>query len=273
MKIIEQSVEIITEPNPIKRIEMVGRVCWKSEHRITEDSAKPFVAGLIKRGHTSPLEHARVVVPSNHIDFYLVNEIAHVIYGMRNRIDTIRRKSNGEITGINVNVRDFVATLAFVYGDNMKEKEILSEVEKLENASDYMTVKFTTDIGMTRELLRHRQMSFMELSTRYVNYQDGIEFIKPEWYTHKHWGEQHVFEETILKIEKQYKCLIERGFKPQEARAILPLCTKTELYMTGMLSQWKDVFALRESPAAHPQMRNLMALLREEMAKKGIEVE
>lgn len=42
--------------------------------------------------------------------------------------------------------------------------------------------------------------------------------------------------------------------------------------MTGMLSQWKDVFALRESPAAHPQMRDLMALLREEMAKKGIEV-
>ena len=43
--------------------------------------------------------------------------------------------------------------------------------------------------------------------------------------------------------------------------------------MTGMLSQWKDVFALRESPAAHPQMRALMALLREEMKKNNIEVE
>lgn len=264
MKIIDQSVEIITESNPLKRIELVGRVCWKSEHRITEDSAKPFVAGLIKRGHTSPLEHARVVVPRDNKSFmmYSINEP----YGYRDR----RRKTykNGRVCADVVNVRDLWNMSHYPNHEN----EFVSEVEKLENSDDYMTVKFITDIGMSRELIRHRQMSFMELSTRYVNYKDGIEFIKPEWYTHKHWGEQHVFEATILKIENQYKCLIERGFKPQEARAILPLCTKTELYMTGMLSQWKDVFALRESPAAHPQMRALMALLREEMKKNNIEV-
>lgn len=264
MKIINQSVEIITEPNPLKRIELVGRVCWKSEHRITEDSAKPFVAGLIKRGHTSPLEHARVIVPDNNYHFILSS--LRETYGFRDR----RRKmyKNGFVYADMFNVRDLWNVNRIF---NQTAEMFVSDIEKLENASDYMTVKFITDIGMTRELLRHRQMSFMELSTRYVNYRDGIEFIKPLRYDDNQTyrlGHSGMFE----RIEMMYAGLIETGCKPQEARAILPLCTKTELYMTGMLSQWKDVFALRESPAAHPQMRDLMALLRAEMEKQGIEV-
>ena len=64
MKIIEPAVEIITEQNPLKRIELCGRVCYKSEDRITKDSAEQFVQTLIKHGHTSVLEHARIVIDS-----------------------------------------------------------------------------------------------------------------------------------------------------------------------------------------------------------------
>ena len=64
MKIIEPAVEIITEQNPLKRIELCGRVCYKSEDRITKDSAEQFVQTLINRGHTSVLEHARIVIDS-----------------------------------------------------------------------------------------------------------------------------------------------------------------------------------------------------------------
>lgn len=266
MKIIEQSVEIITEPNPLKRIELVGRVCWKSEHRITEDSAKPFVAGLIKRGHTSPLEHARVVVPPGHEMYYLLNCYDHFFYGIKNRI------IHDDKGNIFANMRDYVNVRYAILEEHFFQDDFISEVENLKNADDYMTVKFITDIGMSRELIRHRQMSFMELSTRYVNYQDGIEFVKPEWYENEICGRDHIFRETVLCCEENYQWMIRCGCKPQEARAILPLCTKTELYMTGMLSQWKDVFALRESPAAHPQMRALMELLRQEMEKHGIEV-
>jgi thymidylate synthase (FAD) len=46
----------------LKRIEEYGRVCYKSENRITEDSAKRFVENLIKRGHESVLEHISVTV-------------------------------------------------------------------------------------------------------------------------------------------------------------------------------------------------------------------
>lgn len=265
MKIIEQSVEIITESNPLKRIELVGRVCWKSEHRITEDSAKPFVAGLIRRGHTSPLEHARVAIPIGHPMFFLMKSYDHKFYGIFNR-------TQYGIDGfVSVNVRDYVNCCMECLEEKFQCEDFVSDVEKLENANDYMTVKFITDIGMTRELLRHRQMSFMELSTRYVNYKDGIEFIKPLQYDDNS-SLKLGYDEYLSVVEWMYQDNIKLGAKPQEVRAILPLCTKTELYMTGMLSQWKDVFALRESPAAHPQMRNLMALLRNEMEKRNIAV-
>lgn len=60
MKIIKPSVEIITPIDGqtiLKRIEECGRVCYKSEDKITEDSAEKFVANLIKRGHEAVLEH------------------------------------------------------------------------------------------------------------------------------------------------------------------------------------------------------------------------
>lgn len=43
-----------------KQIEKVGRVCYKSEDKITENSAKPFVDRMIKSGHGAMLEHGTV---------------------------------------------------------------------------------------------------------------------------------------------------------------------------------------------------------------------
>ena len=61
--------------------------------------------------------------------------------------------------------------------------------------------------------------------------------------------------------EEAYIEMIENGAKPQEARNVLPLSTKTELIMTGTFNQWKEMLKLRTSPGAHPQMRYLMHLL------------
>lgn len=60
MKIIKPDVELITpiDGNVIlKRIEECGRVCYKSEDKITDDSAVKFVQNIIKRGHEAVLEH------------------------------------------------------------------------------------------------------------------------------------------------------------------------------------------------------------------------
>ena len=63
MRIVEPSVEFITPLNKeelYKKIELCGRVCYKSEDKITEDSAEKFIRNVIKRGHESVLEHASV---------------------------------------------------------------------------------------------------------------------------------------------------------------------------------------------------------------------
>ena len=61
--------------------------------------------------------------------------------------------------------------------------------------------------------------------------------------------------------------MIESGWSPQQARSILPNSLKTELVMTGFVSDWKGFFKLRDANAAHPQARELAAPLHEEFKK------
>lgn len=65
MRIIKPSVEFITPINGdvvLRRLEQCGRVCYKSEDAITDDSAETFIARIIKRGHEAVLEHCSFTV-------------------------------------------------------------------------------------------------------------------------------------------------------------------------------------------------------------------
>lgn len=65
MRIIKPSFEFMQEiegKEMLRRLELAGRVCYKSEHKITEGSAESFLAGIIKRGHESVLEHEKITV-------------------------------------------------------------------------------------------------------------------------------------------------------------------------------------------------------------------
>jgi len=65
MKIVEPSVEILDELNGneiIKKIEKIGRVCYKSEDKITCDSSKKFISNIMKSGHESVIEHEKITV-------------------------------------------------------------------------------------------------------------------------------------------------------------------------------------------------------------------
>ena len=107
MKIIKPSARIVSSVDGdeiLKRIEEYGRVCYKSENRITEDSAKRFVENLIKRGHESVLEHISVTVK-----FVCDRGVSHEI--VRHRLASYSQEStrycnyskgdfNGEITVI-----------------------------------------------------------------------------------------------------------------------------------------------------------------------------
>jgi thymidylate synthase (FAD) len=62
---------------------------------------------------------------------------------------------------------------------------------------------------------------------------------------------------TAINSELGYLNLIENGYKPQQARQVLPNALKTELVMTGLLSDWIHFFELRCAPSAHPDAQKL----------------
>ena len=74
---------------------------------------------------------------------------------------------------------------------------------------------------------------------------------------------------SLNNAERDYLDLIESGWKPQEARAVLPNSLKTELVVTGFISDWQHFFGLRCDKAAHPQARELAIPLQEEFIKRG----
>jgi thymidylate synthase (FAD) len=64
--------------------------------------------------------------------------------------------------------------------------------------------------------------------------------------------------ESLLNSEASYLRLLELGWQPQQARAVLPNSLKTEINMKANIREWRHIFRLRCSPKAHPQMRELM---------------
>lgn len=105
-----------------------------------------------------------------------------------------------------------------------------------------LTFHIICDRAIQNELVRHRHASFTVESTRYVRYHDLI-FVG------------NVNENFADKTQTEYIDMLANGFTPEQARAILPLCLKSELYMTANLREWRHILKLRTSKAAHPQMR------------------
>jgi thymidylate synthase (FAD) len=143
-----------------------------------------------------------------------------------------------------------------------------------------MTVKFICDRGVTHELVRHRLCSFSQESQRYVGYKFGCTFVIPPWVDlvpgeyffnydpNQEWNiEQWQWFRAMIFAENTYKCLIEK-WTPQQARSVLPNSTKTEIVVTANFREWKHIFNLRCSKAAHPQMREIMIPLLKECQKQ-----
>lgn len=122
----------------------------------------------------------------------------------------------------------------------------------------FASVKFITNRGITHELVRHRLSSYSQESTRYVKYSGDIVFIKPVWWEAWSDKEKKIWEQSLEQAEYSYNELINQGSRPEQAREVLPNSLKTEIIMTANLREWRHVFKLRCSKAAHPQIRSLM---------------
>ena len=294
MKLIKPSFEIIEQPSGLegmyKQIELVGRVSHKSEDRITEDSSKEFVDRMIKLGHGAVLEHGTVYlkIAYKDIDFVTLS----VFYG-HNKYSKITHSKDDKIHYITTNYR------VLVENNHLRDLKYLCEPTEFHEKR--VCVKFICDRGILAEFTRHRTFSFSAESTRYCNYSKNkfnneLTFIKPCWldiptgqyvYWDGDWcdidnmkiqlpeGEHkdiNAFLWTLNNIQTHYTLLINRGWKPQEARSILPNALKTELVMTGFISDWRNFFKLRSNTygkwGAHPQADELATPLYEEFIKR-----
>ena len=313
MKLVKPSFEILEqEPSyegMLRHIERCGRTCYKSEDKVTKDSAKKFVDMIINRGHTAVLEQGTVylAIPMTTYCPEAVNTYIDNPYSVVNECNdfAFTDKYGDEVCAwcVTTNYR------VLLENDCLEDLEFLCEPTKYHTKR--ITVKFICDRGVSHEFVRHRVFSFAQESTRYCNYSkdkfgNELTFIIPCWadslalqevkgtiinhdeygnligeyYYHLTGKEEPWFKPweitpernfiANLQISEQlYLELLNQGWKPQQARAVLPNSLKTELIMTGTIDQWKGFFKLRDAKDAHPQARELAQPLHEEFIKRG----
>ena len=140
-----------------------------------------------------------------------------------------------------------------------------------------ITIRLTCDIGVYKDLTRHRIASFSIESTRYCNYgkdkfDNELKFIEPVFYTDT-WKDRN-YEGSVMSKEELksffwYKIMsdIESAYMnmnnlcectPDEMRMILPHSTAAEVTMTANIREWKHILELRCSKGAHPAVQQVM---------------
>lgn len=269
MKLIESKAELIPQLFGIngiyRQIELAGRTCYKSEDKITETSSKNFVERMIHSKHTAMLEHGTV---------YLKKEVdwssdEYVLFE-----NFFRRNKYSEVNVVNKTI--YVTTNYRVLVENDATIYTVYICAPTEFHKKRYTMRFITDRGVSHELVRHRVFSFAQESQRYCNYSKDkfnseIQFLLPSGTA------QFAYHLPMTKVyeqaEKTYLDLVKHGCTPQEARAVLPNSTKTEIVMTGFVDDWIHFFNLRwkgTTGKPHPDMAILAKKALEEFEKANV---
>lgn len=275
IELIDSSVEEIKQTDLLKHIELCGRVCYKSEDKITEDSAEKFVKNIVKRGHTSVLEHGTVYIPT-----------PYEMCGSDSVMGRIQRSPYkfyseivDELNKVCYTTTNFRVILNACEGDLDRALKLVNDYKPftLNNYIKRRTFRITCDRGVSHELVRHRVFSFSQESTRYVNNtKKEFLFIKPAWWDDELLNNTYLAMDNIYKFNQMplfrrscedsaeyYSSLIELGQTPQQARAVLNNAIKTEVVMTGTEPQWEEFLRLRTDKAAHPDMQIIANKIKE----------
>ncbi len=293
--------------NVLKKIELVGRTCYKSTDKICDGSAEKFVAGLIKRKHEAMVEHASFCFEVDYGVYCLMTDLIRMMadnYGFKSFI----RFTVGERCLMSGNVRawrslfyflnmytfipdcfkEFIQSNPVLFHEHQEDwffndmnigsiREI--HADDLKTPSEFLThaditVRFVVDRGVSHEIVRHRPASFAQESTRYCNYAKDkfggqITFIIPDFFPYLS-PEWKLWKEQMEAVESCYLKMIEMGVTPEKARTVLPNSVKTELIMTANIAEWRHFFELRacnKTGKAHPQMLEVARPLLDDMKK------
>lgn len=203
MKLIKARYEIMPQESGMngvfKQIERAGRTCYKSEDRITKNSARKFVERMIKSGHGAMLEHGTIYLtaPANRVvDSIVSNWIVDSLGD--NPYSAVRFHNNSYY--ITTNYRVIIENRCFDCIDWKYRCEPTEYHEKR------ISVRFICDRGVSHEFVRHRVFSFAQESTRFCNYSKNkfnneLTFIMPCWINTDITGRYRQDPEVFLKAK------------------------------------------------------------------------
>lgn len=298
MKLIESSVEILSQESGIEGIykicEIAGRTAYKSEDRITEGSAKKFVEALMKLNHGAVLEHGTVYLKVSHTspvaDKWYMEKMGVVNFYAKNKYSKYKR-----LTQDHFHIDNYITTNLRVLLENNRLGDLQYLCEPTEYHEKRITAKFICSRSIAQEITRHRVFSFLMESQRYVSYNkekfgSDITIIIPEWIKTRindiasYNGNDDLAQMSYSKAlkdhrvlpddeaiftwyqvnktsELNYKTLTNKlNIKAEEARSVLTNDCKTELIVTGFVSDWKHFFDLRSKGVTgkpHPDIKIL----------------
>lgn len=286
MKVIKPSAHIIDygDMTLLEKIELAGRLCYKSEDKITPGSAEKFVADVIKRGHMSVLEMGHVTVSGRvgveSFFFFLETKPKYfsITYDNYNKTLTVSATPRAIIEHSRAYPRDYVSenlqrflcnNFPVLCGES--GSTLFSNSGIREQQHTYYGVRFIIGRHASHELVRHRPIGVLQESQRYCNYSldkfnSEVTFIEPVGMTNI-----SLWREAMLDAEEAYFELL-RSNSPQVARTVLPNSTKTEVIIYANVPQWQHMLRLRTTPACDPSMLEVMVPLKEEFKVKGVEV-
>lgn len=266
MKLIKSKVTNLTPTSYnyndiIKHIELCGRTCYKSEDKRTDFSAEKFVNMLKSNHHMSVLEHGTV-----YLDMPM-NDNFSVIHNPYSVVNFYLDEDGFERIAMTTNYR-------VILENNLDEEFKLYSISiPTEHHEQRYTFRITCSRAIANEVVRHRQMSYSQESTRYCNYSMSrfsgeLTFIKPEWFNDNSFEKiisndieslsevEYIYYTSLINAENNYLDLTTRyGLKPENARGVLPLDLKTDLIVTGTKEQWDAFFKLRCAKSAHPDIQ------------------
>lgn len=285
MKFIDSSFEIIEQQPGMnglfKHIEKAARVCYKSEANTTEDSAEKMVNTLVKNQHTAMLEHSTVYLydkwtdeTNSQIDFafYKLNPYSkvHQLAYSKGGIREVYITTNYRVIIENHRENDlkFMCeptwyhakryTVKFVTSIGITRELIRSRKFSFANEStrycNYNKGKFGSELTFIIP------QWIYNLQAEEASYRDSLTGEPKDWLINLK-GEQLVNQltcedravaawvDSLERCEQDYMYLLSGidGYKlkPEEARGILPLDTKSEIIMTGFKEDWIHFFNLR----------------------------
>ncbi len=304
MKIIDPSFEVLDhyfiKGRLLEQIERCGRVCYKSEEKISAESAVPFIKGIISRGHESVIEMGQIVMEvlveseSTMHRFFeriprffqsdKVGKKRYVISGNPRAFrDLAREHKDLKFTKACLIVllekypalfEDLTPKRGWIPQDGisvrlMEPKEIESLETELLLKHRTLLVHLTVNRAVTHELVRHRIASYLQESQRYCRYGESkfggeVAFIRPCFFQEGS-REFDLWAKSMEEAEAAYMELLSSS-PPQAARTVLPNSCKTEIMVNANLAEWFHILRLRSSKAADPSMREIMLMILEDLS-------